>query len=94
MVQLFPRIASLRKRGLAGWTTLVGSVIVVTIIAMTLVAPWISPHDPSAIGVGKPPYPSPPSADFPLGTNHLGMDMLSRVSVSYTHLTLPTNREV
>lgn len=79
MVQLFPRIASLRKRGLAGWTTLVGSVIVVTIIAMTLVAPWISPHDPSAIGVGKPPYPSPPSADFPLGTNHLGMDMLSRV---------------
>jgi len=79
VVQLFPRIASLRKRGLAGWTTLVGSVIVVTIIAMTLVAPWISPHDPSAIGVGKPPYPSPPSADFPLGTNHLGMDMLSRV---------------
>lgn len=79
MRQLFPWIASLRKRGLAGWTTLAGSVIVVSISVMTLAAPWISPHDPTAIGLGKPPHPSPPSADFPMGTNHLGMDMLSRV---------------
>ena len=78
MVQLFASIASLRKRGLAGWTTLAGCVIVVSISVMTLVAPWISPHDPTAIGLGKPPHPSPPSADFPMGTNHLGMDMLSR----------------
>ena len=79
MVQVLPRIASLRKRGLAGWTTLAGSVIVASIFVMTLAAPWISPHDPTAIGLGKPPHPSPPSADFPMGTNHLGMDMLSRI---------------
>jgi len=77
--QLFPWIVSLRKRGLAGWTTLAGSVIVASISVMTLAAPWISPHDPTAIGLGKPPHPSAPSADFPMGTNHLGMDMLSRV---------------
>jgi len=79
VVQVLPRIASLRKRGLAGWTTLAGSVIVASIFVMTLAAPWISPHDPTAIGLGKPPHPSPPSADFPMGTNHLGMDMLSRI---------------
>ena len=79
MGQLLTQISSLRKRGLAGWTTLAGSVIVVSISVMTLAAPWISPHDPTAIGLGNPPHPSPPSADFPMGTNHLGMDMLSRV---------------
>jgi len=57
--------------------TLIGLVMVLSIVVMTLLAPWISPHDPNDINVGRP-Y-SPPSFQFPFGTNHLGQDMLSRV---------------
>ena len=49
----------------------------VVLAIMTLTAPWISPYDPIAINVG--PILSPPSSQYPLGTNHLGQDMLSRV---------------
>ena len=44
---------------------------------MTVASPWIRPYDPILINVG--PILSPPSPQFPLGTNHLGQDMLSRV---------------
>ncbi len=76
-VQLFPEFLKLGKRGLAGWTVIIGSVLVALIVIMTVMAPWISPRDPIAINVG--PLLAPPSQEFPLGTNHLGQDMLSRV---------------
>lgn len=76
-VQLLPRVSGLRKRGLAGWAILAGSTIVSLLAIMTITAPWLSPHNPIAINVG--PLLSPPSNQFPLGTNHLGQDMLSRV---------------
>jgi peptide/nickel transport system permease protein len=76
-VQFLPQIGALRKRGLAGWAILSGGVIVGLLGIMTLIAPWISPYSPIAINVG--PLLSPPSAQYPLGTNHLGQDMLSRV---------------
>lgn len=76
-LQLIPRIGLLRKRGLAGWAILVGISIVVALAIMTIAAPLISPHDPTAINVG--PILASPSPQFPLGTNHLGQDMLSRV---------------
>jgi peptide/nickel transport system permease protein len=77
LVQFFPRLADLARRGLAGWAVLIGGTIVAVLGIMTIVAPWISPHNPIAINVG--PILSPPSFQFPLGTNHLGQDMLSRV---------------
>jgi peptide/nickel transport system permease protein len=43
---------------------------------MSIAAPFISPHDPTTIGLG--PVNSPPSAQFPLGTDQYGRDMLSR----------------
>lgn len=76
-LQLLPRIGLLRKRGLAGWAILFGSGIVAALAIMTIAAPLISPYNPIAINVG--PILSPPSSKFPLGTNHLGQDMLSRV---------------
>ncbi len=76
-LRLIPRIGGLSKRGLAGWAILVGGAIVSVLAIMTIFAPWISPHDPIAINVG--PLLSPPSSQYPLGTNHLGQDMLSRV---------------
>jgi len=77
VVQLFPGLTDLARRGLAGWAILMGAVIVAVLAIMTVVAPWISPYDPIAINVG--PLLSPPSSQYPLGTNHLGQDMLSRV---------------
>ena len=77
--QFIPGLSSLTKRGAAGWITLIGAALVVSIVLMTLLAPWISPHDPAAINVNPPPNPAPPSAQFPLGTNHVGQDMLSRI---------------
>jgi peptide/nickel transport system permease protein len=59
--------------------TIIGSVLVFSMILVTVLGPWVSPHDPTAINVSPPPNPSPPDADFPLGTNLLGQDMLSRV---------------
>jgi peptide/nickel transport system permease protein len=77
IVQLIPQFVRLSKRGMAGWTVLIGSVMVVAVVGMTLLAPWIAPHNPVAINVG--PIMAAPSSEFPLGTNHLGQDMLSRV---------------
>lgn len=77
VAQLLPQISNLRERGLAGWAILIGAAIVAAMAIMTVTAPWIRPYDPIAINVG--PLLSPPSAQFPLGTNHLGQDMLSRV---------------
>ena len=77
MVQLLPQLRNLGQRGLAGWVILIGAAIVAAMAMMTVTSPWIRPYDPIAINVG--PLLSPPSAQFPLGTNHLGQDMLSRV---------------
>lgn len=77
LVRFVPGVRSLLDRGSAGWMILVGTIIVVSMIAMTLLGPFIAPHDPVAPGVG--PRLSSPSSAFPLGTTRLGEDMLSRV---------------
>ncbi len=70
-------IRSLAKRGLAGWLVLFGIIITGAIIIMTLLSPLIVPHNPSTINAG--PLLSPPTSQFPLGTDDIGRDMLSRV---------------
>ncbi|HEX9262600.1 MAG TPA: ABC transporter permease [Candidatus Bathyarchaeia archaeon] len=75
--RIFPGIRSLAKRGLAGWLVLIGGILTAVIIGLTLVSPWASPYDPNALTVGRPL--SPPSSQFPFGTDDLGRDMLSRV---------------
>jgi peptide/nickel transport system permease protein len=56
---------------------LVGVGLTVFIAAMSIVAPFIAPHDPTLIGLGPPN--SPPSATFPMGTDQYGRDLLSRI---------------
>jgi peptide/nickel transport system permease protein len=77
LLQFFPNLTGLAKKGLAGWAILMGVVIVTTVAIMTIASPLISPYNPIAINVG--PILSPPSSQHLLGTNHLGQDMLSRV---------------
>src|SRR5262249_44498901 len=52
-----------------------GAIIIVAFTVMALTAPWITPSDPRAFA-GK--RLQEPSRDFPLGTNNLGQDVLSR----------------
>jgi peptide/nickel transport system permease protein len=54
----------------------VGMGIALFITIMSLTAPFMSPHDPTVIGLG--PVNSPPSPQFPFGTDQYGRDLLSR----------------
>src|SRR5688572_5600321 len=54
----------------------IGGVIVVGLVAVALFAPQLAPHGPKDTGFA--PY-LPPSAEFPMGTDQIGRDVLSRV---------------
>jgi len=77
LARLIPRVPSLAKKGPSGWMVILGTAIVLALVVMTAVAPWIAPYDPIKTNVG--PIKDPPSPQFPMGTNHLGQDMLSRI---------------
>jgi peptide/nickel transport system permease protein len=54
-----------------------GAVTVALLMSVALLAPLISPYDPTAIDVHD--VLSPPSIRHPLGTDDLGRDVLSRI---------------
>ncbi|GED56487.1 nickel ABC transporter permease subunit NikC [Brevibacillus formosus] len=58
-------------------TITVCSVLVLVFAIITVLAPWISPHDPIKVNVAM--KLKPPSAEHLLGTDHLGRDNLSRL---------------
>ncbi len=53
------------------------SAVLVIVIALSVLAPWLSPSDPTAIRMSE--RFAPFSTSHPLGTDHLGRDMLSRL---------------
>jgi peptide/nickel transport system permease protein len=78
LANIIPRIGSLAKRrGLAGKLVIFGAILTAFIVVMTVISPWIAPYNPSKINVGKPL--TAPNSQFPLGTDNVGRDMLSRV---------------
>lgn len=58
-------------------TAVLGLVLVATLSLAAVFAPLLSPHDPDAVDVASKFLP--PSSTYPLGTDHLGRDVLSRV---------------
>src|SRR5215211_856951 len=58
---------------------LLGVVLVVLTLFITIFAPWIAPHDPYAVNLNL--TLTPPNADFRLGTDEAGRDLLSRIFV-------------
>ena len=52
--------------------------IVASFLATGLLAPWISPHDPTAM-YGAAAVLQPPSREYPFGTDYLGRDFFSRL---------------
>ncbi|MDP8929492.1 MAG: ABC transporter permease [Actinomycetota bacterium] len=55
---------------------LLGGGIVVVLVIVAVLAPLLSPYDPQGLSGSSL---EPPSADHPLGTNHLGQDILSEI---------------
>jgi peptide/nickel transport system permease protein len=58
-------------------TAMIGIVIVSSFVLAAALAPLLAPHDPNAVDVLH--KFAPPSAKFPLGTDELGRDVLSRL---------------
>ncbi|MEL6690668.1 MAG: ABC transporter permease subunit [Pseudomonadota bacterium] len=52
-------------------------ILAVSFVALAALGPLLAPHDPTAINIPK--RLSPPSAEFLLGTDALGRDILSRL---------------
>jgi peptide/nickel transport system permease protein len=76
-----PRPISQRQRALRTFTNnrtaVVGLVLIVAIVFIAAAAPLIAPHDPLDQSVRD--RLAPPSADYPLGRDDKGRDILSRV---------------
>jgi peptide/nickel transport system permease protein len=64
------RLAGRQPLGVAG------AVVVAALVAVALLAPWLAPHGPKEAIFTR--Y-VPPGATFPMGTDQLGRDVLSRV---------------
>ncbi len=58
-------------------TAMLGLVIVGSLVLAAILAPVLAPHDPNAVDVVRK-YTGP-SREFPLGTDNLGRDELSRI---------------
>jgi ABC-type dipeptide/oligopeptide/nickel transport system permease subunit len=57
----------------------VGGAMVLSLVAVALLAPILAPHDPTRAVAATYGDPGAPSAAFPLGTDELGRDVLSRI---------------
>ncbi len=62
---------------------LVGTIILLVVVATALAAPWVAPHDPakqSLLHRFTPPlWQQGGNATYPLGTDQVGRDVLSRI---------------
>jgi peptide/nickel transport system permease protein len=77
-----PFSAGVAARLLRRPIALFGLVVIALIAAMAVAAPLIAPYDPAEQifeGLTLEGAPLPPSAQFPLGTDLLGRDLLSRI---------------
>ena len=63
-------------------TALAGLTVIALIVTAAMLAPWLAPFDPSfqsVDGLTDDGSPMPPNAEFWLGTDTLGRDLLSRM---------------
>ncbi|MCZ8511863.1 nickel ABC transporter permease subunit NikC [Paenibacillus filicis] len=70
-------IASIRTGLRSQKTAQVCLGLLLVLFILTILAPWISPHDPIQVNLAL--KLKPPSIDYPLGTDHLGRCILSRL---------------
>ena len=65
------------ERFLKNKMAVAGSLVVLLLFAVSLLAPWIAPYDPSVIDLKQ--VLAAPSSAHPFGTDQLGRDVLSRM---------------
>ena len=63
----------------SGKLEIVGSAMVLFLVAIAVFAPVIAPHDPTRAVAATFGDPGAPSLAFPMGTDQLGRDVLSRI---------------
>ncbi len=56
---------------------LIGELIIIILTLTTVFAPFVAPHDPAEQNLEK--YLSPPNNEYPLGTDHFGRCIFSRL---------------
>lgn len=66
----------------------IGACFILVFILVALMGPWIVPNDPLLVRMSDRLLP--PSAQFPLGTDHLGRCILSRI-IEGTRTTMSTS---
>ena len=65
------------RRALRNWAVVLGAALVAGLFAMAMLAPVLAPHRATDMFTGH--ELQPPSPRFPLGTDDVGRDLLSRV---------------
>ncbi|KRE16804.1 hypothetical protein ASE66_09085 [Bosea sp. Root483D1] len=65
------------RRILGSWQGRFGTIVLAVIVALGLLAPWLSPHSP--IDIDPDAFSMPPSAAHWFGTDEIGRDVLARV---------------
>ena len=73
------RLGPLVRRFLAHRLAVLGLAVVVVLCAAALFAPWIAPHDPVELDTKLRFLAPGQRAGFPLGTDEIGRDTLSRL---------------
>ncbi|WP_235992698.1 ABC transporter permease [Brucella daejeonensis] len=71
------RLFSLPRVARVGIGPLIAGVLLAAIVLLTLISPWIAPHDPLAINPMM--RLKPPSDEYMLGTDNYGRDLFSRM---------------
>src|SRR5687767_6091626 len=56
---------------------MIGLLIVLVMLALSIAAPWIAPHDPLVMTTAD--RFAPPSALYPMGADEFGRDIFSRL---------------
>jgi peptide/nickel transport system permease protein len=71
------------RRFITNPASLIGTLILVVVIGTALAAPWVAPHDPAKQSLLRrftpPVWQAGGNATYPLGTDQVGRDVLSRV---------------
>ena len=57
----------------------IGAAMVLSLLTVAVFAPWLAPHDPTRAIAPTYGDPGAPSWAFPMGTDQLGRDVLSRI---------------